>query len=253
MKVITIGREFGSGGREFGRLLAEKLGYAYYDREIITEMTDRSELSEEYIERVIEKNPAKLFPFHHGSTFSLSYDPRYQVTNEVYAKQVEILCSMASRRDCVIVGRCADYILRKMKPLRIFVYADEAHRMARCRANTPENEHLSDRELLKKYAALTRTAASITNISQRKSGAASPHTTFASIPRSAHRTNGQPSLRRSFGKARLTNNKGQAVLTPYASKHSPPKSSRMKTVSSSCCFLAYQTFFSFPRSQSSRL
>ena len=54
-KVITIGRQFGSGGREFGRRLAEELGYEYYDKEIIAEISKKTSLSEEYIQEVVEK------------------------------------------------------------------------------------------------------------------------------------------------------------------------------------------------------
>ena len=68
-KIITIGREFGSGGRELGRRLSEKLGYAYYDQEIIAEIAKRTALSEEYVQQIIERKPSPRFPFTSGTAF----------------------------------------------------------------------------------------------------------------------------------------------------------------------------------------
>ena len=68
--IITIGREFGSGGRELGRRLAEDLGYEYYDKEIITEIAKKTSLSEEYIQEVIEKRPHNLYPITVGHTIN---------------------------------------------------------------------------------------------------------------------------------------------------------------------------------------
>lgn len=65
-KIITIGREFGSGGRELGRRLAEELGIAYYDREIIAEIAKRTELSEQYVQQIVEHRPLNLMPITIG-------------------------------------------------------------------------------------------------------------------------------------------------------------------------------------------
>ena len=64
-KIITIGREFGSGGREFGRRLSEKLGFAYYDQEIIREISKRTSLSEQYVQAIVEHRPSFSFPHPH--------------------------------------------------------------------------------------------------------------------------------------------------------------------------------------------
>ena len=61
-KIITIGREFGSGGREIGKRLADLLGYAYYDKEIMTEIANRTQLAENYVHQIIEQNPRFIFP-----------------------------------------------------------------------------------------------------------------------------------------------------------------------------------------------
>ena len=63
-KIITIGRELGSGGRELGRRLAENLGYAYYDQEILEEIAKRTELSEKYVKSIVERKPMLSFPIH---------------------------------------------------------------------------------------------------------------------------------------------------------------------------------------------
>ena len=68
-RIITIGREFGSGGRELGRRLAERLGWAYYDNEIISEIAKKTELSENYVRNIVEKRPLLQYPIHIGGTF----------------------------------------------------------------------------------------------------------------------------------------------------------------------------------------
>lgn len=146
-KIITIGREFGSGGRELGRRLAEELQIAYYDEEIIQEIARSTELSEHYVQQVLEKRPYPLFPITIGRSFYPTEGFVQEQTQSVYKEQSRIIREMAERSDCVIVGRCADYILADYKPFRIFVYADMESKMARCRAKGPEHEHFSDREL----------------------------------------------------------------------------------------------------------
>ena len=72
-RVITIGREFGSGGREIGRRIAEKLQIAYYDQEIVTEIAKRTKLSEEYVERITEDRPYISYPIHAGMSFHTAF------------------------------------------------------------------------------------------------------------------------------------------------------------------------------------
>ena len=144
-KIITIGREFGSGGRELGRRLADHLQIAYYDKEILTEISKRTQLTEEYVHNVVEHHPYPLLPITIGH--SLYPDMAFQLQQSVYTEQRNIIKEMAAASDCVIVGRCADYILHDIKPFRIFVYADMEARIARCHARAPEGEHLSDKEL----------------------------------------------------------------------------------------------------------
>lgn len=152
-KIITIGREFGSGGREFGRKLAELLQAAYYDREIIAEIAKRTALSEEYVQKIMERRPIAAFPIHIGRSFSFYpvINPVWDQGQAIYQEQHKIIQEMAQKSDCVIVGRCADYILRELKPLRIFVYSDMESKIARCRANIDRDDKdaqaMSDKEL----------------------------------------------------------------------------------------------------------
>ena len=146
-RIITIGREFGSGGRELGRRLADALQFAYYDREIVTELARRTSLSEEYVQRIVEHRPTVAFPIHVGRSFYPMVNPMWEQGQAVYQEQHRLIKEMAAASNCVIVGRCADYILRDMRPFRIFVYADMASKMRRCRENGEDAKAMSDKEL----------------------------------------------------------------------------------------------------------
>ena len=149
-RIITIGREFGSGGRELGRRLAETLGIAYYDKEIIVEIAKRTELSEQYVSNIIENKPIVSYPIHIGVSFNTHNFTSFQQKNNIFYEQGQILKEMAEKSPCVIVGRCADYILRDFDPFRIFVYSDLESKMKRCRSKGIGEAEISDKEL-KKY------------------------------------------------------------------------------------------------------
>ncbi len=158
-RIITIGREFGSGGREFGRRLSEKLGFDYYDQEIIREISKRTSLSEQYVQAIVEHQPSFSFPIHIGRSFYPSVNPAFEQTMAVYQEQARIITEMAAKSDCVIVGRCADHILKEHKPFRIFVYADMESKIKRCREKGPEDENLSDKELRQKISGIDKKRA----------------------------------------------------------------------------------------------
>lgn len=146
-KVITIGREFGSGGREIGKRLADELGIAYYDNEIITEIAKRTDLAEGYVEHVMADSPSTLIPITIGRSFYMGVDPIMEQNNTIYREQSLLIQELAEKSDCVIVGRSADYILRERNPLRLFIYAEMPFKMERCRKRAPEQEHFTDKEL----------------------------------------------------------------------------------------------------------
>lgn len=151
--VITIGREFGSGGRELGKRLSELLGYAYYDKEIIEEIAKRTQLAESYVHQIVEQKTGVFFPITIGRTLHhvqpVGSDYMLKQYTAVYTEQANVLREMANRSDCIIVGRCADYILKDEDPLRIFVYGDMQHKIERCRQKNEEQKHLSDKEMIR--------------------------------------------------------------------------------------------------------
>ena len=149
-KIITIGREFGSGGREFGRRLAEELGFEYYDKEIVTEISKHTSLSEEYVKHVVENAPHALFPITVGRSFTYADDYSIKQIQTVYAAKDEIIKELAEKSNCIIVGRCADYILKDYNPYKIFVYADLNSKIKRCMERLgPEDK--ADEKLIVKY------------------------------------------------------------------------------------------------------
>jgi cytidylate kinase len=158
-KIITIGREFGSGGRELGRRLARELNFDYYDKEILSEIAKHTSLSEEYVQQVVENQPRQLFPITVGRSFMYVDTQPLQQASNVFRAQQEIIREMAERSDCVIVGRCADYILRDLKPFRIFVYADMQSRIERCRSRAPEGENMSDKEYRQQIVSMDKSRA----------------------------------------------------------------------------------------------
>lgn len=154
--IITISRQFGSGGREVGRRLAENLHIAYYDREILSEIVRRTELTEHFVRQVIDQPPMPLMPITIARSFYLDNSAVQDQAQSIFRQQSEIITELAAQSDCVIVGRCADYILRDLKPFNIFVCAALETRMARCRARAGAEESLSDRELKKRINSIDK-------------------------------------------------------------------------------------------------
>ena len=159
-QIITISREFGSGGREFGRKLAENLGIEYYDKEIIAKIAAKADLSEGYVSEVVENRPVPLFPMTIGATFAAVgvYYP-LMIEESVYTAQTEVLQELADHGPCVIVGRCADYILKSYNPFKFFVYADMPSRMERCMKRSTPEEHYSEKEMKKRINSVDESRA----------------------------------------------------------------------------------------------
>ena len=158
-KIITIGREFGSGGRELGRRLAEELGYEYYDKEIISEIARHTDMSEEYIQQVIEHRPHALYPITVGHTMGFADSYQLKQMQNIYQAQCELLKELANKSNCVIVGRCADYILKEYNPFKIFVYSTLDSKVKRCLSRSNENEKLSERKLKKQIKKIDKERA----------------------------------------------------------------------------------------------
>lgn len=155
--IITIGREFGSGGRELGRRLAEELGFDYYDKEIISEIAKKTSFSEKYVQQVVENNPHALYPITIGHSFSYVDSYALRQKQEIFAEQENVIREMAEKSNCIIVGRCADYILRDLNPYRIFVYSDMESKVRRClERNDHEEGKNSQKKLVKKIKRIDK-------------------------------------------------------------------------------------------------
>lgn len=137
-KIITISREFGSGGKEIGKRLSDKLGFAFYDNSIITEIAKETGMSEEYIEK-ISNSGVYPYAFQFGKSFT-TY-PLMQINQtEILVKQQEVIKKIAEKGNAIIVGRGADVVLKKYNAMNIFVYSDMESRINRCKSRIRENE-----------------------------------------------------------------------------------------------------------------
>ena len=128
-KIITISREFGSGGRFIGEEVAKKLGIAYYDKNVINEIAEKSGLSPEYIQENAELSPRKgLFAY----AFSGRDITGKSVEDMVYEAQRNIILELAEKEPCVIIGRNADYILKDRDDvLNVFIHGDMPEKIKR--------------------------------------------------------------------------------------------------------------------------
>ena len=146
-RIVTISREFGSGGRTIGKAVAQKLGIPCYDAEIIQKIAQESGFSEGYIREAGEYTP--------GSALANLFSNRaYGPTNEDYLWNIQynLITELAQKEACVIVGRCADYILRDTADcLKVFIHADMDFRAKRIvevygeRENSPE-QRIKDKD-----------------------------------------------------------------------------------------------------------
>lgn len=153
-RVITISREFGSGGRTIGKKVAEQLGIPCYDSELIQKIAEESGFDAKFVQEAGEYAPGGFL----SNLSSRTFGP----TNEDYLWKIQyqIISRLAGQGPCVIVGRCADYILRdKADCLRVFIHADAQFRARRIvqeygeRAESPE-QRLRDKD--KRRAAYHR-------------------------------------------------------------------------------------------------
>ena len=128
-RIITVSREFGSGGRFIGEEVAKKLGIAYYDKNIINQIAEKSGLSPEYIQENSELSPKKgLFAY----AFAGRDITGKSVEDMVYEAQRKVILELAAKEPCVIIGRNADYILKDRDDvLNVFIHGDMAEKIQR--------------------------------------------------------------------------------------------------------------------------
>lgn len=158
MNIITISREFGSGGRELGRLLAENLGYDYYDREIITQIAERSGMREEYVDKLLSEHGWRHIPVTSSCSFG-SADILQATQTKLLREQKAVIEKIAeANRSCVIVGRNADALLQDENPLNLFICADMDSRVKRC-AERAEGAAPDRKRLIKEIKRIDKARA----------------------------------------------------------------------------------------------
>ena len=129
-KVITISREYGSGGRTVGELVAKKLGIPFYDKEVVNAMAESCGFSHEFIEEMGEyATVTNSFLYSIAISSRAETGGTASAADQLYACQANYIRELAKKGPCVIVGRCADYILREQENvLHAFIYADMDYR-----------------------------------------------------------------------------------------------------------------------------
>lgn len=141
--IITIARQYGSGGREIGERVAELLGIPLYDKELITDAAARGTLNEDVI-RSADESAANslLYTLAMGSNVlggAMSFGYKMPLNDKLFILQSEVIKEYAEKGSCVIIGRCSDYVLRNEKNvLRLFIYGDLDHRKERVAERHPE-------------------------------------------------------------------------------------------------------------------
>ena len=140
--VITISREYGSGGRYIGKLVSQKLGLKLYDKEIITKLSETTGLSTEYI-KAHEQKTNILDNLNNGYYYNLNNN------DELFIKESNLIKELA-QESCVIIGRCADYILKDQKNVtKIFIYSDMKNKIKRATKYYKLNKKTAEKEINK--------------------------------------------------------------------------------------------------------
>ena len=177
--VICIGRQFGSGGREIGLGLAKKLGIRFYDKEILKKAAEESGIVEELFEKADEK-PTNSFLYSlsmgtHGQAMNFTNYNDYLTNDKLFLFQSNTIRDMAEKDSCVIIGRCADYILRGRKDmLSVFIHAPMELRIQR----------ISRVRNVEEDAARSLSAPITTTSTRTTTGARPTATTWPSTPAS---------------------------------------------------------------------
>ena len=132
-RVITISREFGSGGRTVAKAVAERLGYNFYDKALVERIANESGYSKDFVERRGEDaTSTSSFLFNLSRSGSSGYDGVSGVSDKLYVIQHNIIKRLPEEGPCVIVGRCSDYILKDYEDaIHVFIFADTKFKVER--------------------------------------------------------------------------------------------------------------------------
>ena len=141
--IITIARQYGSGGREIGEIVAKKLGIPLYDKEIINDAAAKGELNTDIIKKADESAAnSLLYTLAMGSNVigtTMHFGYKMPINDRLFLLQSEVIKGYAAKGSCVVIGRCSDYVLREEKNiLRLFIYGDIEHRQKRVAERHPE-------------------------------------------------------------------------------------------------------------------
>lgn len=141
--IITIARQYGSGGREIGEKIGQILGIPVYDKQIITDAATKGDLNADVIKSADETAAnSLLYTLAMGSNIvgtTMHFGYKMPLNDKLFLLQSEVIKEYAAAGSCVIIGRCADYVLRdEENVLRLFIYGDLEHREARVRERHPE-------------------------------------------------------------------------------------------------------------------
>ena len=141
--IITIARQYGSGGREIGERVANALNIPIYDKELITEVAAKGNLNEEVIKSADESSAnSLLYTLAMGSNTlgaAMHFGYKMPLNDKLFILQSEVIKEYAEKGSGIFIGRCADYVLRDQKNiLRVFVYGDLEHRQQRIAERHPE-------------------------------------------------------------------------------------------------------------------
>lgn len=157
-KIITISREFGSGGRELGKCLSDILGIAYLDKEIVEAVANETNMSSDYLNTKLESGDLIK-----GYSVAHSFSHISQISNSarLLATQHKIIKKLASQGDYIIVGRGADAILSELSPFKIFVYAYMPSKIERCKQREQQNENLTDKQIERNIQSIDKSRKTI--------------------------------------------------------------------------------------------
>ncbi len=133
--IITIGREYGSGGRELGEKLAAKLGFKFYDQELVEMAAEKSDIHASILHKADEQASRSLLYSIATGIDTRFFTPSYElpINDKLFIEQANVIKELANKEDCVIVGRCADYILESagIPSIDLFIYASKDAKIAR--------------------------------------------------------------------------------------------------------------------------
>lgn len=137
--IVTISRQYGSGGRYVGRILAQKLGIKFWDKELIESVAKESGMTEKFVSENEQKRE-----------WVANLNSEYNSEDELYIAQTKVIKEIATQGSCVIIGRCADYILKdNPNVIRVFIYSDEDAKIKRAIKHYNLNEKNAKKEIEK--------------------------------------------------------------------------------------------------------